>query len=429
MNAITLSIGNELVLGQTVDTNSAWLSQRLASLGIDCVAHITVGDDQSAIAGAIKDAPSRCDLLLITGGLGPTKDDLTRQAIAEVLGQPLEMNALWLSRMEAIFARLKRVMVESNRIQAMIPRSAEMIENSAGTAAGIGAVLSSCKIFAMPGVPAEMRAMFDRMIAPRLSSSSESRVILSRTLHTFGMGESAVGEMLGELMDRGRNPLVGTTVSGGIVSVRITARESSPSLVQQKLDQTAEAVHAALGDLVYGQDDQTLPGAIAALLIQPTLKTVTTAESCTGGLLAKMLTDIPGSSEFFQRGWITYSNEAKTEMLGVDPALIADHGAVSEPVVAAMAVAARRKSNADFALAISGIAGPGGGTPAKPVGTVCIALAHSDGQIARTFGFSGDRQMIRERSAKMALTLLRYHILGKTVPFQEGAGNAFRGRK
>jgi len=419
MNATTLSIGNELVLGQTVDTNSAWLSQRLASLGIDCIAHITVGDDQSAIAQAIDDAARRCDLLLITGGLGPTKDDLTRQALAQILGQPLEMNQLWLTRMQQIFQRLNRPMVESNRAQALIPRGAEMIENFAGTAAGIAAQFPShpCKIFAMPGVPVEMRAMFDRSIAPLLSGGSEAGVILTHTLHTFGLGESALGEMLGDLMNRGRNPLVGTTVSGGIVSVRIASRQSSRAAADEKLDETIAQCRKVLGDLIFGENEQTLPVVVAALLSSPTVRRVATAESCTGGLVAKMLTDVPGSSQYFHRGWITYSDQSKSELLGVDPDLIAAHGAVSEPVVAAMADGARRQSSADFALAISGIAGPDGGTPAKPVGTVCIALAHSSGQIVRTFGFPGDREMVRDRSAKMALTLLRFYILGKSLPF------------
>jgi nicotinamide-nucleotide amidase len=419
MNTIMLSIGNELVLGQTVDTNSAWLSQRLASLGIDCIAHITVGDDQSAIAQAIGDAAHRCDLLLITGGLGPTKDDLTRQALAQILGQPLEINQLWLTRMQEIFQRLNRTMVESNRVQALIPRGAEMIENFAGTAAGIAARFPShpCKIFAMPGVPVEMRAMFDRSIAPLLSSGGDAGVILTHTLHTFGVGESALGEMLGDLMNRGRNPLVGTTVSGGIVSVRITSRQSSRAAAKEKLDETITQGRHALGDLIFGENDQTLPTVVADLLTRPAVRLIATAESCTGGLVAKMLTDVPGSSRYFQRGWITYSDQSKTELLGVDPDLIAAYGAVSEPVVAAMADGARLQSSADFAIAISGIAGPDGGTPAKPVGTVCIALAWSSGQILRTFRFSGDREMVRDRSAKMALTLLRFHILGRNIPF------------
>lgn len=423
MDAIVLSIGDELVLGQTIDTNSAWLSNELAALGCNVIAHVTVGDDEQAITSAISGAAGRCDLLLISGGLGPTKDDLTRQALARALNQPLEINENWLRQMEKIFQRLGRAMVESNRAQALIPREARMMENLAGTAAGIDAVLippgssRPCRVFAMPGVPNEMRPMFQRLVAPELTAAGGGRIILSRALHTFGKGESALGEMLGDLMNRSRNPTVGTTVSGGVVSVRITSRESTRAEAEDKLARTIAECRRILGDLIYGIDEQTLPSVIADLLTQGTVQRVSTAESCTGGLLAKLLTDIPGSSRYFQRGWVTYSDEAKIEMLGVPPETILSHGAVSEEVVRAMAEAARRKSGADFSLAISGIAGPDGGTPAKPVGTVCIALAHPKGDVARTFRFPGDREMIRDRSVKMALTLLRYRLIGTSIPF------------
>jgi nicotinamide-nucleotide amidase len=423
MKAISLSVGDELVLGQTVDTNSAWLSKELASIGWDVAEHITVGDDKAAVASAIVRAAAQCDVLLITGGLGPTKDDLTRDALAVVLGEPLEMNENWLQQMEERFRRLSRVMVESNRVQALIPRGARMIPNTAGTAAGIDADFRSpaakrpCRIFSMPGVPKEMQSMFRLTIAPELVATGGGRVILSRTLHTFGVGESSIGEKLGDLMNRSRNPSVGTTVSGGIVSLRITARESTRAEAETRLEQTIAECHGVLSDLIFGEGEQTLQSVIADLLTRDGILRVSTAESCTGGLLAKILTDIPGSSRYFQRGWITYSNDAKIEMLGVDPQIIATHGAVSEEVVLAMSRSARQKSATDYALAISGIAGPDGGTPAKPVGTVCIALAHPSGQFARTFLFPGDREMIRDRSVKMAITLLRYQLNGKTIPF------------
>lgn len=422
MIAIVLSIGDELVLGQTVDTNSAWLSGELASIGWQVAAHVTVGDRQSDIETAIREAAARCDVLLITGGLGPTKDDVTRSALAAVLGEPLEMNARWLERMEAMFRQRQRTMAESNRGQAMIPRGSRMIENPAGTAAGIDADLGidpsrKCRIFVMPGVPREMQGMFQRTVKPLLAARSGGSVILSRTLHTFGFGESNIGEMLGELMDRGRNPTVGTTVAGGVVSVRITARYESRAVAERNLGETTEECRRRLGDLIYGSDGQTLPSVVAEMLTESTIRTVATAESCTGGLLAKMLTDIPGSSRYFQRGWITYSNEAKIELLGVDPSLIEREGAVSEAVVRAMAESARSKSAADFALAISGIAGPDGGTADKPVGTVCIALAGELETAARTFSFPGDREAVRDRSAKMALTMLRFRLLARPIPF------------
>lgn len=425
MNAIILSIGDELVLGQTVDTNSAWISQRLATLGCGVVAHLTVGDDQRAIEQAMIESVGRCDALVVTGGIGPTEDDLTRQALANVLGVPLETSQQWLARLKDYFHRLKRDMPASNAIQAMIPRGAGLIENNLGTAAGIDASYISgdqkttCRVFVLPGVPKEMREMFDRHVLPALRDTDDGEggaVILSRTLHTFGLGESAVAERLGKLMMRQQNPSVGTTVANGIVSLRINARFGSRDQAAAELERVTADCRAALGELVFGQDEQTLATVVAGLLQERGLW-VATAESCTGGLLSKMLTDVPGSSRYFSFGWVSYGNDAKQKLLEVSPALLNQHGAVSEEVVAAMARSALRHAAADHALAISGIAGPDGGTPDKPVGTVCIALASDERTAARTFRFVGDRETIRDRSAKMALSMLRFHLSGQPMPF------------
>jgi nicotinamide-nucleotide amidase len=418
MNAIILSIGDELVLGQTIDTNSAWLSQQLASVGCGVLAHVTVADDQPAIEQAIGHASKRCDLLLISGGLGPTADDLTRQALAAVMNQPLELNEQWLGELQKFFAARRRPMPEANRIQAMIPHGAKMIFNTAGTAAGIESVLGPCRVCVMPGVPKEMKTMFERSVLPSLREASGGAAILSRTLHTFGMGESAVAEMLGDLMRRDRNPSVGTTVSGGIVSLRVNFRFSSMSEAKAELEQTVAKCREALGALIFGEEDESLQVVVGRMLKSaPSSPTIATAESCTGGLLGKMITDVPGSSGYYSYGWVTYSNRAKEELLGVPTELLAQYGAVSEPVVLAMAGGARVRARGTYALAISGIAGPEGGTPTKPVGSVCIALAHPNGAEARTFLFPGDREFIRDRSAKMALAMLRYHLLGQKAPF------------
>jgi len=416
MNAIILSIGDELVLGQTVDTNSAWLSQQLATVGCAVLAHATVADDQRAIEEAIRQSESRCDLLLISGGLGPTEDDLTRQALAEVMHAPLELNQQWLAELEKFFAVRNRAMPAANRIQAMIPRGARMVFNTAGTAAGIESTIGKCRVFVMPGVPKEMKIMFARNVLPIVRESSGGAVILSRTLHTFGLGESAIAERLGDLMRRDRNPSVGTTVSSGIVSLRINSRFGSAAEAMEKLETTEQLCRAALGPLIYGQDDQQLQE-VAGRMLKARGESIATAESCTGGLLGKMITDVPGSSGWYTYGWVTYANQAKEQLLSVPAKLLQEHGAVSEPVVLAMANAARLRASSTYALAISGIAGPDGGTPAKPVGTVCIALAHPGGASARTFLFPGDREFIRDRSARMALTLLRYHLLAERPPF------------
>jgi nicotinamide-nucleotide amidase len=438
MTALILSIGDELALGQTVDTNSAWLSQQLAAVGCQVRAHVTVPDDKELIEKAIRTAIGRSTYLLISGGIGPTEDDLTRQALAAVMDVPLVINEVWLAKLEAFFKSRGREMPAINKIQAMIPSSATMIENTAGTAAGIYAnftyedppllgVLMEAKVYVMPGVPKEMKLMFTRDVLPHIAKSTGGAVILLRSLHTFGLGESMVAEKLGELMDRKRNPSVGTTVANGIVSLRVNARFGSRDEAQKQLDETAQACRVALGDLIFGQDDQTLPWVVGHLLKKDRERplAVATAESCTGGLLAKMITDVPGSSGYFAQGWVTYSNKAKYERLGVSMEVLNVYGAVSEPVVEAMAKAARRLAKSDFALSISGIAGPDGGSPTKPVGTVCIALAAVDAADRnksilvqkRTFLFTGDREMIRDRSAKMALTMLRFHLLGKDLPF------------
>ena len=415
-SAIILSIGDELVLGQTVDTNSAWLSGQLASIGVRIAAHATVPDDLAGVERAIRSAANACDVLLISGGLGPTEDDLTRQALAAVLGVPLEMNDEALHRLAAFFRSLKREMPESNKIQAMLPRGSTMIENTCGTAPGIRVEVGLCRIFVMPGVPKEMKAMFGRDIFPELQKSGGGAAIVSRTLHTFGLGESTIGEMLGELMKRGRNPSVGTTVAGGVVSVRVNAYFESRERAMEELEKSVAACRGKLGDLIYGQDEETLATVLAAML-KSSGKTVSTAESCTGGLLAKYLTDISGSSSYFTQGWVTYANEAKVGLLGVSLETLDRDGAVSEPVVKEMSIGAMERAKVDAALAISGVAGPDGGTEAKPVGTVCIALAHRGGAVARTFRFSGDREFVRDRSAKMALTMLRFHLMGKEMPF------------
>jgi len=418
MDAIILSIGDELVLGQTIDTNSAWLSAQLAAVGCGIKAHATVPDDQPAIERAIRESAALCEVLIISGGLGPTEDDLTRQALAAVMGQPLEMNAQWLAELENFFAKRTRTMPPGNRIQAMIPRGAKMIFNTAGTAAGIEAAVGSCRVFVMPGVPKEMKIMFQRDVLPYVRQQSGGAVILSRTLHTFGLGESAVAERIPDLMKRGRNPSVGTTVTNGVVSLRVNARFGSLEEASKQLEQTVSACRSALGPLIFAQDEESLQEVVGQLLkTAPGSPTVSVAESCTGGLLGKMLTDIPGSSAYFSYGWLTYANKAKEELLGVPANVLQEHGAVSEPVALAMATGARQRARSTYALAISGIAGPDGGTATKPVGTVCIALAHEAGATARTFLFPGDREFIRDRSAKMALALLRYHLLKERPPF------------
>lgn len=421
-SAAILSVGDELVLGQTVDTNSAWLSAQLASVGVRVAIHQTVGDDQSSIEQAIREL-ARFPLLLVTGGIGPTEDDLTRQALADVLQQPLELDEGWLRELHRFWQQRGRVMPQVNRVQAMVPRTATMIHNHAGTAAGIRARIGECDVFVMPGVPREMKLMFERDVLPYVRSLAGGAVILSRTLHTFSQGESAIAEMLGDLMRRDRNPSVGTTVSGGVVSLRLNARFDDRLAAEKAIAETEAACRARLGSLVFGADEQTLQQVVVRQLLDARA-TVSTAESCTGGLIAKMITDVPGSSGCFHAGFIVYSNAAKCERLGINREMLGAFGAVSEPVVEALARNARRLTRSTYALSVSGIAGPEGGSPSKPVGTVCLALAfpraHDPKEtdvLVRTVHLVGDRDLIRDRAAKTALTLLRYKLLDQPPPF------------
>lgn len=419
MPAILLSIGDELTLGQTVDTNAAWLAGRLSSLGIPCSEHRTVSDDLDAIAGAIRQCAQQAEVLIITGGLGPTDDDLTRQALAAAMGVELVEDPASVAHIRSYFEGRGRAMPERNRVQAMHPAGSAMIENTCGTAPGIRASLSGCDIFVTPGVPREMFAMYERDIEPAVNEhGGTSRTILTAKLNSFGSGESDIAEHIHDLTARDRNPLVGTTVSQGLVSIRIRSEHDDADQAQVMLGEIRQVIQDRLHPLAFGHDDTTLQQAVIALLIEQG-KTVATAESCTGGIIAGMLTDVPGSSAAVQGGWVTYANEMKTGQVGVPAELIAQHGAVSSPVVKAMALGALQRSDADVAVSTSGIAGPGGGTPEKPVGTVWIGLAWRDGDQAvattRLAHLPGNRETVRDRSAKCALQLLRLHLMGEDL--------------
>ena len=422
MQAIILSVGDELVLGQTVDTNSAYLSAQLAQRGIGTAYHQTLADDMATIAEAIRGALGRCNILLISGGLGPTEDDLTRHALAEALGEPLVLHEPSIDHIEAIFQRHGRTMPPRNRVQAMHPRGTTIIHNSCGTAPGIKAVAGNTILYAMPGVPSEMFTMFDTSVLPDLDAVNPGRhAILTATILTYGLGESDVADCLDALMDRNRNPKVGTTVANSFVSVRIRSESADPEDARRELDGTIAQVEQKLGPVVFGRDDETIQQALVALLRQRG-RTVATAESCTGGLVGKLITDVPGSSEVYRGGWVTYTNQMKTRQLGVPAALLATHGAVSQQVSRCMASGALTRGDADLAVAVTGVAGPDGGSDEKPVGTVWVALAHradgSGGEVATDallLRLGGDRDHVRDRAAKAALQMLRLHAMGESI--------------
>jgi nicotinamide-nucleotide amidase len=412
MDAIIMSVGDELLLGQTVDTNTAWLSRQMAARGAKVKLHLTAADELEPLTREIDQACQHADVVLISGGLGPTEDDLTRQALARAMGVELRLDSNSVEQIRRFFRSRGREMPEANAIQAMIPVGGAAIENTCGTAPGLRATHRDTEVFVMPGVPREMRVMFERDVAPWVRERAGGATTLSRVLQCIGAGESDIGAQIRDLMQRGANPTVGTTAKQGIIGIRVNAHGASPDQAQQLLEQTTTEIRQRVGDLIFGQDEQTLAEAVAALLVQHE-KTISTAESCTGGLIAKCLTDVAGSSAYMIQGVVSYSNEAKMRLLQVPSDLIEQHGAVSPQVAESMAVNCARLSGTDLAISVTGIAGPTGGTPAKPVGLVYIGLASDRGceVVERRLGESLTREEIRDRTCKHALNMVRRQLL------------------
>jgi len=412
MNSHIISIGTELTTGQVVDTNAAWLAARLTERGVEVAGKTTLPDELDPLVGQLKRIAAGCDLVILSGGLGPTDDDLTRRALADALGVPLVTDAASLENLHRFFRVRNREMPACNEVQAMVPEGSRPIENPCGTAPGIHARVGAAEVFALPGVPREMRRMFEAEVVPHLEASGGGRAVVSTSLHTFGATESELGERVRDLMQRGRNPTVGTTAIEGVISLRIHAAGESPAEARALLDRDVAEIHQRLGRRVFGRDEETMESVVARLLTERG-ETVATAESCTGGLVAKRLTDVPGSSAYLVQGVVSYANEAKTRLLGVPPELMEAHGAVSREVAEAMAVGARARADTDYALSLTGIAGPSGGTEEKPIGLVYLGLAYEGGVKVGEIrcGRHQPRDEIRARAATAALNLLRLKLL------------------
>ncbi|MFQ5590821.1 MAG: competence/damage-inducible protein A [Phycisphaerae bacterium] len=413
MNGVIISVGAELTTGQCVDTNAAWLASQLTEQGVDVAEHVTVGDDRGRIKDALRAALNTSNIVIVSGGLGPTPDDLTRHAIAEAIGRPLEENPEALAQLRTMFGRWRREPHASDLAQALIPAGCRVLANSRGTAPGIGFRREGVQLFALPGVPAEMQAMFDSAVAPALPGRGRVKKTGSARLQCYGISEARLGEILGDLMGEGGIASVGTTASEAVITVHIHARGKNETEAASRLADIASQIRNRLGRVVFGQGEETLQQSVAGLLLREG-RTVATAESCTGGLLAKQMTDVPGSSAYFRQGVIAYANEAKVDLLKVDAALIERCGAVSEDVARAMASQCRLRAGTDYALSITGIAGPSGGaTPDKPVGLVYIGLAEAGGVEVRRFLFGEHltRCEIRDRACKTALNVLRLRLL------------------
>jgi nicotinamide-nucleotide amidase len=430
MKTEIISIGTELTTGQNLDTNSQWLSRRLGEMGIAVHFHTTLSDDLADNVAAFRIARDRAQLVIITGGLGPTQDDLTREALAELAGAPLVFHEPSWQHILDLFAKRARAVPERNRVQAMFPAGSEPIPNAKGTAPGVWMKLPSpkrkqgtqaslahaagsddCVFIAIPGVPSELYAMFEREVQPRLQQwAGQSGVMVERKINCFGAGESAVEEKLMDLTRRGHVPEVGITVSDATISLRILAKAENTAAAEQLIAPVERTIRERLGDLVFGVGEEELQHAVAGLLKEKK-QTVAVAESITGGLIAHRLTQISGISAHFRGGMVTYDDGIKANVLGVPPKLLEDHGAVSAPVAEAMAAACRERFGVDLALSTTGIAGPNSDASGKPVGLVYVGLAWNGGVRSVEYHWWGSRHEIQSRTAKLALNHARLHLM------------------
>ena len=412
--AAVIAVGSELLTPFRTDSNSLAITARLDAIGIRLVHKAVVGDSARDIASAIREAMGRADLVIISGGLGPTSDDLTREGIAEALGLALTEDAQLVEVIAARFARRRVAMPAINRRQAMVPAGGRPIDNPNGSAPGVILERPDTTIVAMPGPPRELLPMLDALLAAGLGARGAGTPLRRRVLRMTGRGESAVDEVAAPIYEpfaRGPIPIETTILaSPNQVELHLSCRCADAAAADAVLDEASGALEAALRPACYATDGRSLEEVVGELLAERGLW-IATAESCTGGLVAARLTEVPGSSAYVRGGITAYDNQVKIDALGVDAALIEQHGAVSEPVARALADGARGRLAADVAVAVTGIAGPGGATPSKPVGTVVIAATGLGRERVRTFLFNGDRQLVRAQSVQAALDAVRRLVL------------------
>lgn len=412
MRAELISTGTELLLGQILNTNAQFLGQRLALLGIDVYFQTTVGDNAGRLTEIFNASLGRADLIIVTGGLGPTEDDLTKETIAQALGLGMLMDKASLNHVEEFFRVRGRTMPETNKKQALAPEGAMVIPNSMGTAPGVLIEHSGKIIVILPGPPVEMQPMFTETVEPFLSKKigKDNSVIVSRVLKILGMGESTVEEKIKDLVDSQTNPTIAFLAPRGEVYIRLTAKTRTNAEAGRLIKSVEKEIRQRLGQFIYGEDDDSLEKVVADLLQKHNL-TLSTAESCTGGMIAQRLTNVPGVSENFMYGVVSYSNESKIQLLGVSPVILEKHGAVSEETALEMVKGVRQACGTDLAVSVTGIAGPAGGTPEKPVGLVFIGFADHDTTIVQRFLFTGNREVIRWQTANVALNMVRRYLL------------------
>jgi len=411
VKAEILTIGDEVMRGEIVDTNKSFLADRLLGLDIETHFQTSVRDDPPAMIDAFQRAATRSEITLVSGGLGPTRDDVTAAALAKAFGLELVLDEATLETIRSFFHSHGREMTENNASQARFPEGADILANPLGTAPGFSIAQGMTRFFCLPGVPNEMTRMMDEQVLPRIEAArGEGIAVRARLLRTFGMGESTLDDELKDIAASGDVSL-GFRTSFPDNYLRPLARAATAEQAEAALDRICDTIRQRLGPLVYGEDQQTLEAVVGQMLAERGM-TIAVAESCTGGLIAKRITDNPGSSAYFAGGVVAYSNAAKGELLGVPAAALEGHGAVSDPVVRAMAEGVRERFGVDIGIATTGISGPDGETAGKPVGLVHIALAREGAVFADSFVFRMDRARHRLLTSQIALDWVRRTLLG-----------------
>ena len=411
MNCEIIAVGSEMLTPQRVDTNSLWITDQLNALGVEVTAKAVVGDDRARLADVLRGALRRTDLVFLSGGLGPTEDDVTRDAVAEVLGREQHFRQELLDAVAERFRRLRRAMAENNKRQAYLIEGAEALENPRGTAPGQWLSTAEGRFIALlPGPPHELKGMFSEQVIPRLRAILPVLHIAMRQFRVAGMGESDLDQLIAPVYMQ--YPQVATTVLAkpGDIEIHLRARMASTAEAEAVLDELTPKIEALLGDRIYSRDGATLEASVGRLLKERG-ETVSVAESCTGGLVAQRITSPSGSSAYFLGGFLTYTNAMKTALVGVSEALLAEHSAVSQAAAEAMAKGARSRTGSTWAISVTGYAGPDGGTEADPVGTIYIGLAGPAGVEVRRLQMIPERERVRQMGATASLDFLRKHLL------------------